>query len=106
MITKFKKFTLPVFTGFVSLQISILFCLGVIAGYLIAKHFTVRSIKIPLGKHQLHLHHWLIAMLGLAAVLATKTYEAFPSFVLGIGGGLFFQGIYCYTDWHQIFKKR
>ncbi|MFH1780634.1 MAG: hypothetical protein ABH841_01315 [Candidatus Nealsonbacteria bacterium] len=106
IITKLKRITLPIVTGFVSLQISILFCLGVIVGYLGAKYFTVRSIKIPLGKRQLHLHHWLIAMLGLATVLITKIYEDIPSFVLGIGGGLLFQGIYSYGDWHKILKKK
>src|SRR3989344_5899958 len=109
MITKLKKVTLPIVVGFVSLEISISFCLGLIAGYLIANYFgdKVGSFEIPISRrYKIHLHHWILAFLVLAVVFLTNTHDFFPAFVWGLGGGLLFQGIYCYSDWYRILKKR
>jgi len=98
---------MPIFAGFISLQASALFCLGMIAGYLVAQYFSDKadSIEIPIGKYKIHLHHWLIALVGLVIVFLTNVQNVLPSFFLGLGGGSLFHGIYCYTDWYRIFKR-
>ena len=105
---RIKKITLPVVAGVVSVQISMLFCFGVIVGYVIAKCFSSKtgSIQIPLGKYKIHLHHWLSALIGLSIVIISGTYVFFPMFALGFGVGFLLQGIHCYNDWYQILKKR
>ncbi len=109
MITKLKKVTLPIFVGFVSLEISIFFCFGMIAGYLVASYFEgkIGSFEIPIGRrYKIHLHHWILAFLGLTIIFLTNAQNFFPSFALGFGGGFLFQGIYCYSDWYRILKRR
>jgi len=108
MTTKFKKVTMPIFAGFVSIQTSVFFCFGMITGYFIAKNLSgkISSIQIPIGRYKIHVHHWMLALLGLITVAFTDTYRFFPPFALGFGGGFLFQGIYCYTDWHRILKKK
>ena len=107
MTTKLKKVTLPIFTGFVSLQISTLFLFGMVIGYLVTDFFAERadSIKIRVGKYRIHLHHWMFALSGLAVVFLANIQHLFPPFILGLGGGCLFHGIYCYNDWHRILKK-
>jgi len=108
MQTKFKKITLPIFTGVISLYISVLFCFGIIAGYIFMKYFSgrIKSVEFSFGNYKLHLHHWLYSSLVLVIMFITDIHSFFPVFVLGFGGGFVLQGIYCYGDWHKILKKR
>jgi len=62
----------------------------------------LRSVIIPWRRYQFHLHHWLLASLT-AAVSAVSGFSLIsPGLFYGFLGGLIFQGIYCYTDWHRI----
>ena len=67
---------------------------------------VVRSIIIPWRSYQLHLHHWLIAVVVGGALLAKGFYIMTPEVFYGVLAGAVFQGIYCYGDWHRIIKRR
>jgi hypothetical protein len=43
----------------------------------------------------------------LGVLIAGIFYDflPFPKFSFGFLGGLIFQGIICFPDWHKIFKK-
>ncbi len=66
----------------------------------------VKSIVIPMGKWKLHLHHWLCSVSLMSASAASGFYLFGPHITYGFLGGLAFQGIYCYSDWHQILIRR
>jgi len=93
--------------------------LGIGSGYSSASFLggkTVDAIgKIPslilnIGDWQLHLHHWLISF-GLLLFLLSfliKRYKLPASltfFSFGFLAGLILQGIFGYSDWHQILIK-
>ena len=62
----------------------------------------LRSVIIPWREYQFHLHHWLLASL-VAAISAINGFSLVsPGLFYGFLGGLVFQGLYCYTDWHRI----
>jgi hypothetical protein len=93
--------------------ISFELCAGVILGYLAAKIFSgkksgcqgkIKSLTFSVGSWRIHLHHWL---LGLGVLIAGIFYSfiPFPKFSFGFLGGMIFQGILCYPDWHKIFIK-
>jgi len=108
MQTKLKKITLPILTGIISLYISVLFCFGIIIGYVLMKYLSskVKSIEFSLGNYKIHLHHWLYSSLVLTAMLITDIYSFLPALILGVGGGFVFQGIYSYDDWYKILKRK
>ena len=107
-MSKFKRITMPVFVGIISFYISVLFCFGVIAGYVFAKYFSerIKSIKFTFYGYRIHLHHWFCFVLGFVVVLVSGIYYLLPAFVLGFGSGITFQGIYCYSDWYKILSKK
>ena len=67
---------------------------------------VVRSIIISWRSYQLHLHHWLIAVVVGGALLAKGFYIMTPEVFYGVLAAAVFQGIYCYGDWHRIIKRR
>jgi hypothetical protein len=88
--------------------------LGVILGYLAGKLFSgketgchgrVKSLTFNVGQWNVHLHHWLW---GLGVLIAGIFYDflPFPKFSFGFLGGLIFQGIICFPDWHRVFEKQ
>jgi len=87
------------------------FLISSISAYVITKYLGAKetaqsskipSVVLPLGKYRLHLHHWLIASAGMAVVLIQGPW-VFPSGLLyGVLGGIAFQGVDCYDDWHKI----
>jgi hypothetical protein len=93
--------------------ISFELCAGVIFGYLAAKIFSgeksgcqgkIKSLTFRLGSWKIHLHHWLWG-LGILIVAIFHSFLPFPQFSFGFLGGIIFQGIYCYPDWHKILRK-
>ena len=84
-------------------------------GYIIAKFLgaradgkkgIIKSIIIPLGKYELHLHHWFFGV-GIGIFGITRGgYVLSPEIFYGFLGGLVFQGIYCYNDWYKIVRTR
>jgi len=84
-------------------------------GFLVAKYLggktvgkpgRLRSFFIPLGKHKIHLHHWLISSWVMGFTLFKGIYILSPDLFYGFLGGLTFQGIYYYTDWYKILIPR
>ena len=99
-----------------SIVFSYLSVIAWLSGFLIAKYGggkgegmrgRVRSILIPLGRRKLHLHHWLICLV-IMAIGVTKNIYLFlpPEIFYGFLGGLAFQGVYSYSDWHRIIRKK
>ena len=92
-----------------------LFSLSLLAGFLAGKfgggkstgdRGRVISITIPLGKWKLHLHHWLCSVWAIALSAIIGFHLLPPPVTYGLLGGLVFQGIYCYGDWHRILVYR
>ena len=67
---------------------------------------VVRSIIIPWRSYQLHLHHWLIAVVVGGALLTKGVYIMTPEVFYGVLAAAVFQGIYCYGDWYRIVKRQ
>lgn len=107
-----RKFLVAVPLAIVSFEIYFGVLVGYIGAFFIAGKETgkpgkFKSLIVDLGSYRLHLHHWL---LGLGCVpLAAHFNLSFLSdqFFVGMAGGLVYQGITCYSDWHKvIFRKR
>ena len=64
------------------------------------------SLIIPFGKWKFHLHHWLYSVGLLGFTSAAGVYLLTPPITYGLLGGLVFQGIYCYNDWHRIIVRK
>ncbi len=77
-----------------------------IAGKSTGERGKVRSIVIPLRRWAIHLHHWLYSLFLVSLSLTTGTHFLTPEITYGLLGGLVFQGIYCYGDWHIILVSR
>jgi len=105
---KFKKISLPVVVGVISFYFSLLFCFGVILGYVLTKYLSckVKSIKFSLKSYQVHLHHWLCASFALVILFLSGLYQMFSPFLLGTAAGVVFEGIYRYDDWHRVLIKK
>jgi len=87
---------------------------GILIGYFIGKLLCGRkagvsgfigSLKINFGDYKIHVHHW---MLGIGIMLAVVAYDflPLPLFSFGLLGGWVFQGVYSYNDWHHILIRR
>ena len=92
-----------------------LFLLSWLTGFLVSKYTAgksagepgkVRSLVIPFRKWGFHLHHWLYSLCLTALSLTTGIYILTSTITCGFLGGLVFQGIYCYRDWHVILINR
>ena len=88
---------------------------GAIFGYFLGKIFggqetgkggIIKSIAFEIGNYRLHLHHWFIALGVLASTVFFNFSLPFPYFIWGVGGGLIFQGVSCYSDWSRIIIKK
>lgn len=77
-----------------------------IAGNSVGERGKVRSIVIPLKRWGIHLHHWIYSLFLIILSSATSMHFLTPSVTYGLLGGLVFQGIYCYNDWHVILISR
>lgn len=66
----------------------------------------VRSIIIPWRNHQLHLHHWFLALIIGGVFMVKGFYILTPEVFYGCLSAIIFQGIYCYEDWHRIIKRK
>ncbi len=94
-----------------SIIVGYLFFAGWLLGFVITEYMAgktsgkqgkVRSIIIPLGKYRVHFHHWLICSGVIVLILITDMRFLASAISYGVLGGLVFQGIYCYGDWHKI----
>lgn len=108
-LIKSPKFFLGITLAVLSLEIY----LGVICGYLAAKFLSgkeagiqgrIKSLIIDAGKWKIHFHHWLYGLCILISIFLMPL--PVPKFSFGILGGLIFQGIVCYPDWHKIIIRK
>ncbi len=86
------------------------------AGFVLAKYLgsktvgkpgKVRSYFIPLGKYQIHLHHWLLSSGVIIAFAVFEGAYVLPSnLVYGFFGAIVFHGIYFYGDWYKVLIPR
>ena len=107
-ITK-PKILLGIPIAIISLEVY----LGVVLGYFLGEFFSgkqvnqpgiIKSIIFNIGRRRIHLHHWLI-VLGVLISAIWHQFLPFPQFSFGFLGGLVFQGISSYPDWHKILTK-
>ncbi len=110
-----KKLVVILPTIVMSITLGYLFLLTLLLGVLASKYLAggsvgergkIRSIVIPFIRWRIHLHHWLYSswLIGLSS--ATGMYFLTPTITYGLLGGVAFQGIYSYSDWHIILIKR
>ncbi len=103
---KFKKakilLTLPV--ALISLKLY----LGAVLGYFFAKILAGRidSTIFNIGNYQIHLHHWIMGVIGLAVVLLIGFSPLTRHLLCGFSGGLVFEGVANYPDWYKIIIKK
>jgi hypothetical protein len=98
----------PIFLGIFSCQIwfAAFFATKFLAGRRDGQQGIVRSLTISWRSYQIHLHHWLLALI-VAGILAAKgCYIVPPQTFYGVASAVVFQGIYCYKDWHRIIRRR
>jgi len=70
------------------------------------KQGVVRSIIIPWRNYQLHVHHWVIALIIVGVFAVEGFYILAPEISYGILSAIIFQGIYCYEDWYRIIRRK
>ncbi len=85
-------------------------------GFLLAKYVgskkvgepsKVRSYIIPLGKYQVHLHHWLLSSCAIIIFTVFRGANVLPpDLFYGFFGAIVFHGIYFYSDWHRVLIPR
>ncbi len=106
-----KRLVVILSTIAMSIMLGYLFFLSLLLGILASKYVAgnsvgergkARSIVIPFIRCRIHLHHWLYSswLIGLSS--ATGMYFLTPTITYGLLGGVAFQGIYSYSDWHII----
>ena len=87
---------------------------GAISGYFVGKFLSgkqagqsgiIKSIILNIGQYRLHFHHWLYS-LGILVLAIFYQFLPFPQFSFGFLGGLAFQGISCYSDWHKVLFRQ
>jgi len=100
--------SLKIFFGIPIAIFSIEFYFGMVIGYFSALFFSpkIKSLVLNLGKYKLHLHHWLLALVILPLILFYNISSILAQLASGFLGGLVFQGIICYNDWHRIIVKK
>ncbi len=82
--------------------------LGGVFGYFLAKFFTKRtgSLIFDLGDYKFHLHHWLVSTIALALAVAYDVGPLMNQLFLGFMGGVIYEGISSYSDWHQVLVRK
>ena len=98
-----------------AIMLGYLFLLSWLIGFLASKYLAgksvgergkLRSVVIPLRRWGVHLHHWLYSLFLISLSFTTGMHFLTPEITYGLLGGLVFQGIYCYGDWHVILVSR
>jgi hypothetical protein len=106
------KVVLPAIVLATSFYYSFLFTGGIVVGYIACKIWChafvnngkIESIFIDYGKWKIHLHHWIIGFMVLAAVWVIDHFYL-PTFFAGVICGIIIQDIYDYNDWHKVIVK-
>lgn len=109
--SKVRKF-LPAIVLVASFYYSFLLCLGLAIGYVGSKLFSkffleqgkVDKIYIDCGKWKIHIHHWILGAIVLAAAWLIDFFYL-PRFFVGLVCGIMAHDIYDFNDWHKVLEK-
>ncbi len=101
---KLPKFLLGLPVALLSLKVFF----GGLIGYLLADFLSgkLNPVILGIGNFKFHIHHWIM---GFVMLIVTLLYEISPlanQLFYGFLGGVIFQGISDYSDWHRIFFKK
>jgi hypothetical protein len=77
-----------------------------LAGKSVGEQGKLKSIVIPFRRLGIHLHHWIYSLCLIGFSSVSGMYFLTPAITYGLLGGLVFQGIYCYGDWHVLLVRR
>jgi hypothetical protein len=90
--------------------------LGVTIGYITARILSgketgkkgiVKSLVFDVGKYRIHLHHWILGASMIPIAIYYNITFFSDKLIMGILGGLSYQGIISYKDWYKIlFRKK
>ena len=110
-----RKITSITLTAALSLALGYIFLLSWLVGLLASRYIAgdepgesgrFRSFIIPFRRWRFHLHHWLYSSLLLALSLVSGLHFFSPTVTYGVLGGVMFQGVYYYDDWHVVILQR
>ena len=110
-----KRLVVILLTIVATITLGYLFFLSLLLGFLGSKYMAgnsagergkAKSIVIPFRRRVIHLHHWLYSLGLVSLSFTTGMHFLTPEITYGLLGGLVFQGIYCYGDWHIILVSR
>ncbi len=110
-----KRLIVILLTIVTSITLGYLFFLSLLLGFLATKYMAaesvgergkIRSIVIPFIRWRIHLHHWLYSLWLIGLSFTTGIHFLTPTITYGLLGGVTFQGIYSYSDWHIVLIKR
>ena len=101
---KLPKFLLGVPVALLSLKVFF----GGVFGYFLAHFLSEKfnSIILGIGNFKFHFHHWLMGALALGLIFSYEISLLSNQLFYGFLGGVIFQGIFNYSDWHRIFSKK
>ena len=77
-----------------------------VAGDATGKQGKVRLIIVPFRKWGIHLHHWVYSLCLISLSLVTGIHFLSPTVTYGVLGGITFQGVYYYSDWHVVLIRK
>jgi len=98
----------PIFLGIFSFEtwVAAFLATKYLSGRTDGEQGIARSLIIPWRNHQIHLHHWLAALIVGGILAARDFYILTPGAFYGVVSAVVFQGIYCYKDWYRIIRRR
>ncbi len=101
---KLPKFLLSASVALLSLKIFF----GGLFGYLLAQFLSgkMNSVVLNMGNFKLHFHHWIMSALVLGLILLYEISPFMNQLFYGFLGGVIFQGVSNYSDWHKVFFKK
>jgi len=101
---KLPKFLLGASLALLSLKVFF----GGLFGYLLAQFLSgkLNSFVLTIGSYKLHFHHWIMGFVALTLILLYEISPLANQLFCGFLGGVIFQGIFTYSDWHRIFFKK
>jgi len=78
-----------------------------LSGYFFAKFFAGRlnSLVINLGRYKFHIHHWLMGSIALTVTILYNLPPLMNFLFFGFMGGIIFEGISSYSDWHRVLVR-
>ena len=98
----------PIFLGVFSCQtwFPAFLATKYLAGRTDGQQGIAKSLIVSWRNYQIHLHHWLVALIVGGILVVRGFYIITPEAFYGVVSAVVFQGIYCYRDWYRIIRRR